>query len=394
MVAILINSLAGGGAEKIALTLAKEFLNKGVDTKLILIEKEQFYELPPGLDVIYLTDKDKITGGVAKFRSIFTSAINLKKIVKQQHLEVVQSHLIRSNYINALASILGAGHKTQIVNHMLASFDKKRGFLGKITAILYKLLYKNVDQIVSISKVMKNDLDQFLKLDHNHNHKVIYNPHEIDLIKSKSKENPELFHFDPDKKYMVSIGRLVYRKRVDLQIQALTNLRSQHENLELLVLGDGEMKNEYESEAKQLGVSAFVHFLGYVQNPYSYLTRADLFVMSSEDEGLPNIIIESLICGTAVVSTDCISGPREILSPESDVNIQLKDSIEITDYGVLTPVGEVHLLAEAIDRVLNDEQLRQSLVEKGKQRAEEFRSSRVAKTYLQEMKISYEPLNV
>jgi len=380
MVSILINSLAGGGAEKVVLTLLKEFKQAGVPVELVLLEKERFYDLPEGVKVHYLTDFEQIKNPFRKFFYVFISALRLKRYIKKK--EVVQSHLIRSNYINVLAKVFGAGHKTQIVNHMMVSFDKKRGFLGKANLWLYKQLYAKSDMIVSISRVMKQDLDEFFKLKKRERHMVIYNPHDVDFIKARADEKPEVFEFDPNKKYLVSVGRLVERKRVDLTIKALAKVRETYPQTELLVLGSGEELDHYKKITSSLQLDPYVHFLGFISNPFSYLSRADIFVLASTDEGLPNIIIESMICGTAVVSSDCKSGPRETLNPESDIQTVLKDEIEIGDYGVLFPVKDVDRLANALIYMLEDQERREDFVMRGEGRAEDFRSEKVAQTYI------------
>lgn len=382
MVAILVNSLAGGGAEKVVLTLAKEIKSAGVPVQLIFLEREQFYDIPEGVKVHYLTDHDKIKNNAFKVFSVYSCAQKLKSIVKHENIQWVQSHLIRSNYINVLSQFLGSTHKSQIVNHMLASFDKKRGYLGKGNLTLYKLLYNKADMIVSISKVMKKDLDVYFQPKSQLGHKVIYNPHDIDTIKVRMKEPPESFTFDPSKRYIISVGRLVKRKRVDQLIQAFSFIKPIFLDVELIVLGSGPEMENYQKVAIEENVQDSVHFLGHVSNPFSFLSRSDLFVLASEDEGLPNIIIEALICGTPVISSDCISGPRETLSPNSSISVNLKNEIEMGEFGVLYPVGNVNLLSEALKQLLSDDKLRKSYIEKGFRRAEDFRAARIAQTYI------------
>lgn len=383
MVSILINSLAGGGAEKVVLTLVKELRRAGVGVELILIERERFYDLPKGVEVHYLTRYKAIKNPLLKFLYVFICAWRLKQHVQQRGTEYVQSHLIRSNYINVLAQMMGGKHQTQIVNHMMASFDTKRGLLGKVNIALYKKLYAKADMIVSISKVMKKDLDEYFEVENPERHMVIYNPHDVDHIRELAAQRTEKFQFDPSKRYLASVGRLVARKRVDLLIRALAELREEDPSVELLVLGSGEMMEHYQQVTKELKLEPYVHFLGHVSNPFAYLARADVFVLASEDEGLPNIIIESMICGTAVVSTDCKSGPRETLSPSSDINLYLTDEVEVAEFGILCPVGRHDTLAEALRRMLSDEALREAYVQKGLARAEDFRSNKVARTYMQ-----------
>lgn len=382
MVAILINSLTGGGAERVALTIAKELLKRGIPVEFICIDREQFYELPEGLSVTWFSDIHKQKNSLFKFLFTFVCAVKLKRLVRKKGIKVVQSHLIRSNYVNALSQLFGSSHKSQIVNHMMISFDKKRGFLGKANLYLYKRLYNKVDMIVSISKVMKEDLDNFFGLSGKVWHEVIYNPHEVDTIRQKSEEPVSAFQFNPEKQYIISVGRLVARKRVENLIQALAIVRKDHPQVELLVLGDGPEKEKYIATAQATGMTAYTHFLGHLPNPYALLARANIFVLASEDEGLPNIIIESMICGTPVISTDCKSGPRETLSPSSDIQFVLKEGVEKAEYGLLVPVGDISALAESIRMMLSDEILQGDYRQRGLQRANDFGVEKVVQTYI------------
>ena len=133
-----------------------------------------------------------------------------------------------------------------------------------------------------------------------------------------------------------------------------------------------------------------MHFLGYRDNPYQYLSRADIYVLSSETEGLPNIIIESMVCGTPVISSDCISGPREILYPTSDLNISLKNKIEKGTYGILYPVGEVELLKESINLLLENKDLCNEFIRKGYERIEEFDDFKITQKYIETFSVALE----
>ena len=383
MVAILVNSLAGGGAERVALTLLKELKKKGLNILLICIEKEQSYEVPEGAQVLYLTDFQKLHNPVIKMFWVFISAFRLAKMIRKHKIEYVQSHLIRSNFINTAAKYFGAMHKAQLVTHLALDFTEGNFLFRKIRKRLYSWLYRKADEVVSISEVMRRDLEKSMKLEeHNVAHLVIHNPHDIEKIEQMAAEEVSNFDFDPDKKYMISAGRLLKHKRVEVAIQALSVARDMHPNLELIILGEGKDKDNFRQMAERLNLQPYVHFLGHSPNPFAYISRSDIFVLSSEREGLPNIIIESLACQTPVISSDCATGPREILSPDSDFSIQLKDEISYAKYGVLYPVGRADLLAEAIDRVLTDTPLRQRYQSSGPFYVRNFAKEVIAGRYI------------
>ena len=121
--------------------------------------------------------------------------------------------------------------------------------------------------------------------------------------------------------------------------------------------------------------------MGKKENPFAYISKTDCFVFASNHEGFPNVLVEALACGLPVITTDCKSGPREILSPKSDIEVQLKDKIELSDYGILTPIKNVEKMKEAIKLIINDESLRNKYQDKAKQRANVFRIEEIIKQY-------------
>jgi len=132
-------------------------------------------------------------------------------------------------------------------------------------------------------------------------------------------------------------------------------------------LGEGELENELRELTKSLGLKNDVFFLGWQKNPFKFLARAKVFVLSSLWEGLPNTLIEALACGVPAVSTDCSSGPNEI--------------IENNKTGILVPVKNEQTLAQAIVKLLNNPSFSQELAQKGKNRAEDFSVRNIINQY-------------
>lgn len=144
---------------------------------------------------------------------------------------------------------------------------------------------------------------------------------------------------EPGMKTIVTVGRLVAQKDHATLIRAFAAIGNAS-RCRLVILGSGPERSALNALADTLGLAERVHFVGYQANPYPYLAQSDLFALSSRHEGMPNVLLEALACGLPVVSTDCPSGPREILADGA--------------YGELVPVGDIARMAAAMVRALHD----------------------------------------
>jgi N-acetylgalactosamine-N,N'-diacetylbacillosaminyl-diphospho-undecaprenol 4-alpha-N-acetylgalactosaminyltransferase len=349
-VTLFINSLTLGGAERVLTVIASELSEQNIDVNLLCIEKDNVYELPNNVNITYLSDLTKHDSSLKKLIYLPYLAFKLKKYIKKHKVSRIQSHIYRANFTNILAKVFGAKHEVQVVEVTSISNLKDGNFSKKINFILIKLLYKYTDKVIFISERMR---EEFLKnLPFIKHHQIIHNPHDIKKIQTLSKENNfDGFTFNSMKKYLVTVGRLSSEKRITTILESLTNLS---EDIELIVIGDGDEETNLKRYTEELNLTPRVHFLGRQDNPFKYLAKSDIFLLASEGEGFPNVIIEAMACSLPVISTDCISGPREILAPSSDINFQLKDSIEIAENGILFPIGNQNALTESINHLLSD----------------------------------------
>ncbi|MCX9469374.1 glycosyltransferase, partial [Vibrio cholerae] len=133
-----------------------------------------------------------------------------------------------------------------------------------------------------------------------------------------------------NKKYFLIVGSLCKRKRVDIAIKSFSRLNHGDE-YKLLIVGDGEEKSNLKVLVDNLGVSKNVLFLGNQENPYSYMKNAMATLLTSESEGLPRVLVESLIVGTPVISSDCPTGPRELLGSESKYLVKMGDEVSMVN---------------------------------------------------------------
>ena len=372
----LINSLCEGGAERAMVTLAKEYVKNGHSVKILALAKNNFYAIPDGVEMVYLSKMDDTLSGFRKLLYFPYHAWKLKRYVKRHKIKTVHSYLFRANFVNLFSQILGSSHTIQVVNRTVISRFLSEGISGKVNMFLVRWLYQRADFIIYNSKQMQEDFNKYCK--HNSKEVVIYNPFDIKNILTQADSEVNEFSFNPKKRYLIIVGRLIELKRYQDVLEALSNLPS---DIELIILGDGEEQERLELAVRILSLKRRVHFLGQVKNPFKYIKRADIFISSSEVEGFPNVLVESMLCQTAVVSSDCISGPREILAPNSSHTKQLKNGLEMADFGILYAVAEVDSLTKAIKNLLEDRELTQKYREDSYKRAELFSVESIASKY-------------
>jgi len=361
-VTFLINSLGEGGAQRAMATLAKEFVKEGIEVTILSLAKNDFYELPSEVKVVYFTNSVKDSMFLIPYY-----AWKLKRYVHQHHIPQVQSYLFRANYVNLFSQLLGAKHHIQIANRSVVSRFFKEGLSGKINIFLLQWLYPKADLMIHQSERMKLDFHTHFTI--NPPEQVIYNSFDVKAIVSQAHQEVDGFVFNSSKRYLITVGRLIALKRFQDVICALKSLPL---DVELLLLGDGQEQDLLISLVKELGLEKRVHFLGQVNNPFAYIKRCDIFISSSSVEGFPNVLIEAMLCQTVVISSDCISGPREIMAPSTDSSKQLLEGIELTDYGLLYPVGSVESLSCAIQQLLKERVLTTRYREQAFKRAEMF----------------------
>ena len=366
-IVILINSLESGGAERVVSNLLNVWVQK-YDCYLILIHSYKFYELDKRVKIIDLNESKELSGFV-KFLRLSILAYKLSKIIKKYKFEKIVSFLTRANYINILSNIF-IKHKTIINERAMPSLQYQYGINGKINRFLIKFLYSKADLCLS------NSYGNMIDLKNNFNVtelNYIHNPINLDMIEKMSKEEIEI---EKKRFTFVTIGRVDHGKNHRLIIDAIKDI-----DADLWIIGDGELKSILELRIENLELNDKVTLLGRKENPFAYISKADCFIFTSNYEGFPNVLVEALTCRLPVISTDCLSGPREILAPNTDIRFQLKEKIELAEYGILTPIKDVNELQKAMCLMINNNDLRKKYKEKAKQRANDFRIEKIIKQY-------------
>ena len=323
--AIFIPSLRGGGAEKVALVLANSLSEKGVNIDLVLVKKEGPYlnQLNSKVNIVDL-----------KSSSTFKSLPKLIDYFKKNQPHKVLSIMDYANIVCGLAlslSRIKADYYVSEHSNYSQSFANNISIKNKIISILMPFTYKRAKGIIAVSKGVAVDLEKSLRLKEN-SVNVIYNPIvSNELIELSNKSLSEIKNYKG--KVFVGVGRLTKAKNFQSLIGAFNKV-SKEISASLIILGEGELRQELENQITNLELNDKVHLLGFVDNPLQWVKNADVFVSSSSWEGLSNVIIEALACQTNIVATDCPSGPAEIL--------------ENGKWGLLVPVNDEEALAKAM----------------------------------------------
>ncbi len=362
-----LSDLQGGGAERAVVKIIRGFGERGISTELLLLNKEGVYfgELPS------LSLVKAIGAGNLKFYPNYIKALpKLILFLRKNKPDVIISNLTHLNVMLLFACWIGRVSTSVVVvehNNFTTVLQSTSKISPRLLPPLMRWLYPRASFIVGVSQGVVDDLKKVLRFD-SPKFRVIYNPIVDETLLQKAEEPLDHpFFGEGNPPVILAVGRLHVAKDFPTLFRAFTLVRKEI-NARLLILGDGDKRQELEALAKDLGITQDLDMPGFVENPYTYMKRASVFVLSSQWEGLPTVLVEAMACGCPVVSTDCPSGPSEIL--------------ENGKYGLLVPPKNPEKLAEAILKVLKDEELAQSLREKGKLRAQDFTVDKAVEEYV------------
>jgi glycosyltransferase involved in cell wall biosynthesis len=303
--AILMPDLKGGGAERVAVNLANSFVDLGYAVDMVLLSAEGAFlaDLNPAIGIVDLHS-----------RRLRWAVIPIVSYLRQ----VQPSALLACMWPLTVIALWGrwlARVSTRVVlaEHTTWSRDPiVRSAVGswKVRATM-RFAFPQADGVVAVSQGAADDLALFAGLDRNAIN-VIYNPVVGKEMPTSSSPLEPAGWWSGAHRRVLAVGNLSPIKDYTTMLSAFAQLR-ERVNARLLILGEGNCRSSIEAQAKQLGIENSLFMPGFVKNPSPYYQRADLHVLSSTGEGFGNVIVEALAAGTPVVSTDCPSGPSEIL---------------------------------------------------------------------------------
>lgn len=347
-VSFFISDLGLGGIEANTIRLANEFLSSGyyVDIVVVNLTKKDY--------------KDRVSSGVniTNFnkKSVFHTLPSLIKYIKKRRPSCVISAGEGVNIISSISKLF-VRKKTKIVlsirTHLSSEYKYTDNSLKKLVfPFVSRIFYRAADHIVAVSYGVKNNVVEHLGIK-GEKIEVIYNPivdNSINHLKKEQNNHPWLKNKACP--VILGAGRLTKQKDFETLIKAFYLVRKKIDS-KLIIIGEGEERENLKKLVTSLDLDEHVDLVGFVSNPYSYMRLSDVFVLTSKWEGFGNVIVEALSTGTNVVSTNCPSGPSEILGNGS--------------FGRLAPVEDIESISNSIISTIEAPKKKALLIERSKE---------------------------
>ena len=327
-IAVFLPSLSEGGVERVMLNLAEGFAHKGIPTDMVLAQATgSFLSQASNVRIVDLKSP--------RLRASLFSLIRYIKAEKPDYLICSQDH---ANVIALLAKFMSGINTKVIITLHSYYLSKSMEYYGSLTTRLVcklsRVLFPKADGIVAVSEGVAKDYARELSISLERI-KVIYNPVLSNSLFEKARQKPQDWG-EKKQPVLIAVGRLALEKDFTTLIKAFQYV-NREVPAKLIILGEGEQRSQLQALIEQLGLAQCVSLIGFQSNPYSYMSNADVFVLSSMWEGLPTVLIEALALGLRVVTTDC-GGAREIMDKGFA--------------GFIVPVGNELALSKAIHKAL------------------------------------------
>lgn len=328
-IAVFTNTLHTGGVERVAVDLCQGFVDHNYSVDLVLADAsgDLLTELPDEVNIIDL-GADRV----------LQSILPLRRYISSREPKILYSMMTGPNLISIAAGQSVQSQTKIIISEHNMMFKTNNSVKDQMIAFATWSCYPLANHVVAVSEGVSESVYNRTRLSKD-KISTIYNPVQVELIKKKGAEpiNHNWFNND-DIDVVLSGGRHESQKGFDTLLESFRILSE--DNHRLVIFGTGSETKKLELFAEELGISDRVLFTGFVENPYQYMSAADVFVLSSRYEGFGLVLVEAMACGCPVVSTNCNSGPSEILKNGK--------------YGLLVPVGDTKSLAQAIEYALKN----------------------------------------
>jgi N-acetylgalactosamine-N,N'-diacetylbacillosaminyl-diphospho-undecaprenol 4-alpha-N-acetylgalactosaminyltransferase len=345
---ILNISLTSGGAEKVISLLLKELVND-YNVTLVLLYNDIHFAIPKSVETVFFHKEAPNRFFLFKFFDAVSFCFKYNRLLRKQKIEYAVSFLAFPNLLNGLAAILNPKIRTYVSERGFPSDNTTSKLSLYISKIFYPLLYNRCYKLFSNSVYINQDLAKNfgvkIPMD------VIYNPIEIPL----NIRRPESFLNANKPLKLINAGTLNTRKNQMMILKALNKLDS--DKFILSVLGDGHLKEELLQKVAYFKLNDRAKFYGKVKNVGEYLIQHDCFILSSFTEGFPNALLEAMSYGLPCISTNCLSGPLELLNNGIEVNIEQGEYM-LAKYGILINNDDDYALVKALNYLQKNADIR------------------------------------
>ncbi|MHC3381178.1 glycosyltransferase [Haloarcula sp. H-GB5] len=357
-IAFFVPSLTVGGAERVTVSVANGLSKRGYEVDLVVSYNEGDFRTDVAGSVNLVDLGTQRIPGVG----IGASIPAFVRYLRRRSPQILFSQMTYANDIHMISQIL-SGADTVTISTIHNTLGMQEEPKEKLVQWLQRRLAHQSDQFVAVSEGVAESIVEHVGIDRK-KVSVLHNPVPVNEVRDRAEESVEHPWIEASNLDVVlGVGRLERAKNFGSLLRAFERVHAAQPDTRAIIVGRGSKRTELETLATELGIDDAVSFPGFVDNPYGYMAGADVLAMSSIHEGLPTVLIEALACGCPVVSTDCPSGPAEIL--------------KCGEYGPLVDVDDDEGLAAAIQATLDDSLPSDVLVE----RANDFAPTAVIDQY-------------
>ena len=376
---LIVPMLHQGGFERVCVATAR-LLEPYYEVYIVIFSAMDIAYDIRGLHVMDIHMKS-VEGKAGKVLNVFRRAKRVAALKKEYGIDIAYSFGPTANLVNVFSrgGILGTGKGG---GNRAEVWCGVRSYMDMGNPGLLRLFCRRSDRVISCSRLIRRELEERFSC-----RKVctLYNPFDLAAIQEQSREagEKERLPFAGCGRVIVSMGRQDDVKGFWHLIKSFSVLHRKYEDARLLIVGEGDFR-EYWELAEALGISDAVSFPGVKKNPFPYLALGRMYVMTSINEGFPNVLVEAMSLGIPVISANCMTGPAEILSDDFDAVSRRQEYLD-ADYGILIPVmdakkdldasvitEEERKLSEQMERLLSDEALHEKYSRAAVRRAAQF----------------------